>query len=420
MGIILFPLTLYIIIYMQYTIEELRQEAYSKVYEVYDIFKDFFGEDKVDLQDIVADSALENMLTAISCSKTDDKWEMSTEQLDSIKRVIDNDKPFILVYWPEVTVTNENNRSVVIQDLYAKIELTAEGRIPYENRGFQLNRTTFPSKQYVDGYLHSHVMTFHRIPRFDNPCLGRGPINHTIMSLKNEFDSMTWMMFCQELAMYVTVESLRGVPYKYLERIGKKEGGALYDYNDYSNPSNISRFYSDDTKEFFLAMLKDFSKYYLKHGHLQFGYDINTFKCGMSFFDFLIDISNSFIEWYNKYGDKTQINSLYSFDIIKTVRAAEGKFYEANGVSSTDRHACEGIEILTFKGESKRLHILNDEEDDLESTTIMNKNIAMYILHGIINILNYRYRNEYNYRHRGESAATEAIAPSPYETVFYI
>ena len=408
---------------MKYSIGEIRNKLFKHVYDVHKIVEEYFGEEFTDLQNIPDDSELGARLGIVECTLEDDKWNISKSQMDALKRLYHDYRAFILVYWPEVTVTNEHNRSVDIQDLYAKIEVTIEGRIPYENRGFQLVRTTYPQKQFADGYCHSHIPHFNGIPHFDNPCLGSGPINHTIMDLKNGYEEMTWMLFCRELSLYVTVESLEGVPYNKLENIGKSNSTQLYLFSGYDDRhyAHIETFTreGEDINEF-TQQLTDFTKYYLENGHLKLDFDGTKYVPGMPYFDFMIDISNSFIEWYNKYGDLSQTQQLYRKEILVPTYTKGGKFF-SNSSNSMSTAAYEGTRILDFKGESKCLHIVTDNTET-ECTLVLAQHLAMYILGGILSIINYRFNDEHNnHRNRGESSSSnqEGTAET-YENVLYI
>lgn len=226
---------------MQYTINELRQKLSTDVLNVYEVFKNYFGEENVDLQDIPDEERVVDMIyacTDITNIETSFPIEISDADYDSIASRFRSAKPFILVHWPTVTVTNEYNRSITIKDLYAKIKLDCEGRIPTENRGFLLNRATYSVEQWVSSYMHSHIAQIPKdnLERFQEPCLGSGPIIDTINSLKADitegFDEIRWMLFCEELSRYVTVESIAGVPYNHLENVGM--GTILSEYTGFN------------------------------------------------------------------------------------------------------------------------------------------------------------------------------------------
>ena len=414
---------------MQYTINELRQKIFNHVYDVYEIFQNFFEPQFVDLQEIPSDEDLMEILDTWEIESHDGKYEISPQRLGSIRRGYSSLKPFILVWWPRVTVTNENDRSVQIQDLYAKVEITLEGRIPYENRGFKLTRTTFSETQFASGYLHSHIPHFSGVPTFQNPCLGSGPINNTILDLKNGYEETVWMLFCQELALYVTVESLRGGPYFRMEQIGSEH--KLYGYDGYDSNgrdfNELSSFWrvssrneNNPQKEAdFKKILKQFTIYYLEHGHLALSYKNERFVQGMPYFDYMIDISNSFVDFFNQYGHREDVPKLYERCFVVKALAANNMFYEnRTSVSQHDFSEYEGQNILTFKGEQKNLHIEQESEVHTETTLLLNHKIAMFILHNVLKIINYRYRNEYNRKQLGSNSST-GVAPT-YQTVIYL
>lgn len=357
----------------------------QRVADVYGIFQNFFGEQSVDLQgDGGGDFA-------------------------------------IMVWWPTVTVTNDNSKSVIIKDLYAKIVITSEGRIPYESSGFKLSRTTFSNDQWASGYLHSHIPRLYRqeVPCFYNPCLGRGPIRNTIMDLKNEYEEAVWMLFCQELALYVTVESLAGGPYIKMEEIGASK--ELKNFKGFTEVDSISYFKrsSNSSDLIFDDMIKEFTLWYLQHGHLKFNYSEERFRCGLSYYDFIIDISNSFIEWFNLFGNRSALQSLYVSEIIIKAKVAQGKFYKSSTVDLVNTSDIEGRPVLTFKGEIKSLHIEPPIPSNNEYiTTLLHHDIAMYILGRILRIINYRYCNEHN--KLPESGSTQEGTSSTYQTVFYL
>lgn len=398
---------------MQYTINSLREELYSNVNQVYQIFIDFYGEDRVDLQNVPSNEVMVNAVyahTDIGNVPEDGSFfELQDSDVTAMKCHMPH--PFIMVWWPTVTITNEHNKSVQIQDLYAKVELTLEGRIPYEGHGFLLNRTTFSEVQFESGYLHSHIPHFSGVPSFNRPCLGTGPINGTIMELKNSNDLPTWMMFCHELALYVTVESLTGVPYFKLETIGSSK--VLPGFNEYDFKETDSYFIrDDDIRAQISAMLKDFIKYYLQHGHFTFNYINGSFEPGLPYYEYMIDVSNSFIEYFNLFGNIDLYRLLIEQSILTEAIVSNGKFYRTNARNSSNTLAFEGREMFKFKGVMRHLHIERTQNSNTQNSTLLHHYPAMCILRNILKIINYRYDN--NKQRRG------AAAPSAYQTVSYI
>ena len=269
---------------MKYTINQLYEDLHQKVFYVYNVFIGFFGEENVDLQlpytkDIFR-KELKSILTedlTNSNVNDDTEIEITDAKLRKIHRYYDDRRAVIYVWWKKVTVTNEYDKSIDIQDLYAKIELQLDGRIPFENRGFLLNRATYSSEQFCSGYMHSHINI---IPKdhfeiFQPPCLGRGPINGTITTLKSEYDETTWMLFCQELSLYVTVESISGGPYRRLESV-RGSMQQLFSYKYCFQGTNLYQF-----NHFFThSIFKDFIKYYIEYGHLTLSFNRGKFTYG--------------------------------------------------------------------------------------------------------------------------------------------
>ena len=67
---------------------------------------------------------------------------------------------------------------------------------------------------------HVHGIPFNRFTDFKSPCLGSGPIKSTVATLALGYDEAIRQLFCLELDKYVRVESIAGIPYRYLEKIG--------------------------------------------------------------------------------------------------------------------------------------------------------------------------------------------------------
>ena len=413
---------------MIYTIDTLRQKIYENVYAVYDIFKNHFGEEFVDLQNLYTDPGLLRSVgvTEENIDTTDISDTVVNSVIDRIANDSFSDLPFVMVYWPSVRVTNENNKSIIIYELYAKITINIRGQIPYESHGFYLNRARYPLEQWIYsrgyGYMHSHVPGINKrdLTYFEYPCLGRGPINGTISTLKGDFDETIWMLFCEELGRYVTVESISGGPYINLEYVGgsnlvpqHQDFGSIY--NNYSNERTTW------SSKLGATALNDFIKYYLENGHLKISYKDGHFVCGMSYYDFIVDISNAFISFFNQYYKSTQskISQLFNCGLISRVKVSNGKFYSNDALSydRADLESYRGRHICTFKGRDITLQIDEDNVDQGTITILLKHDSAMYILSNILRVINYRYRNGRKQHTEGEGS--QETSPT-YKEVRYL
>lgn len=387
---------------MLYTIPQLYQRLIQKPLEVYEVFKNFFGEDYVDLQFSNSEKEVCNHIekyftqSAVSPSEKGE-YEVSDSLLGSLLIDVSDDylKCHIYVWWSSVTVTNEFDKFIDIQDLYAKIPLTPEGCIPYESTGFLLNRATYTKKQFCSNYLHSHIQSIPKdnFTRFMNPCLGHGPIQNTINTLKSECSEVSWMLFCQELSMYVTVESIGGGPWKRLESVGtllRSHTHLQFHYTDFSSVP----------VSFPSSVIRQFIKYYLEHGHLSFDFIDGKYVCGMTYFDFIIDISNAFISFYNELpADDVpcSVSRLFSSFILYNYVVSNGMFYTmSDSYTESNLNAYQDKLVLTFKGKEIRTRIIDSSRNDFSEVTVLSHSLSMYILHSILKIVNYQYKNDCN------------------------
>lgn len=395
------------------SIHTLYEDLVDKPLQVFNIFNDFFGEDNVDIQGIISEEDFKSWIKEKSVNfYISNTWgeyagntiiELPQDKFDEALSLLSNrhireiinltSKPvFILVHFPHVRVTNENNRYVDINHLWAKVKITYFGTIL--DKKFTLNRSEYPATHYISNYLHSHIA---RIPEedftaFQTPCTGDGPINSTICSLTREFDTDLWQLFCLELSKFVTVESIKGVPYKYLEKIGTE---SMYtETNSFivvTRPHN--NYYIRDKEE-----LKDFIRYFIQGNHLKFNYKNNSYSIGISFIEYIVLISNEYIKWYNEQFNNGHIST--SFEVLKKENIIQeciinnGKIYY--NICSRDNFTYLydniGKKICDFKGKVITLNITGISELNNNNTSIiLNPQIALFILNQILKVLNYRY-----------------------------
>lgn len=400
-------------------IEELHSLLMDKPNQVLAIFNDFFGEDKVDMQGFISADKLKPWLDAtpiseyaprelLSMSREDyntyrgqSLTDLKGEVLDLVLNqlcsgwMVDSigqkkfGSGFILVHFPHVRITNEYNRFVDINHLYAKVKVLHNGSM---NGYFALNRAEYTYLHISNGYMHSHVSSIptNDFTQFQTPCTGTGPINDTMSNLSREFDSDIWRLFCLELSKYVEVESIAGAPYHRLENLGTSNmstGESVF------KVINHLDYYGDGIEE----MIKDFVSYFIKQGKLKFNYANGSYSIGMSFTEYMLVISNEFIDWYNKKFNNKELR--YTFDtlkrkgVLKEGIIANNKIYYENSRRNVNSYAAyNGKRMCTFKGADVLINIvdINEVKEDNKSI-ILNTNIALYILSKILRVINYRY-----------------------------
>lgn len=407
----------------------------QKVNKIVEIFNDFYGEEKVDLQDVVSIDTFIDIISGISMERLRTDFILSTEgstvfskykkaQLGNINpsdaellfTELSNNlniryiqyllinfvhRPFIIVHFPSVLVTNEYNQCTEVKNLYVKIDLNYNGTM-YQK--FSFNRAEYQYSHFVNNYMHSHI---HSIPidNFENfvePCLGTGPIGETCYDLRNlpsDYDDTyfedIWRMFCLELSKYVEVESLIGIPYHKLSTLGIT--GRLLDTNNTFNytilPFNRSEHFYTQYKD----MIKDFIKDFIPKRKLKFNYINGGYSIGMTYFGYVMTISNNFIEWYNEqYNNRKYTFSLEEFcldNLLQKCVIYNNNFYtEKVEKMDIDVSQYNGKKVCKFKGKDISVVIHEKEgQEVLPSYYIFTPMYSLGILTNILYIINYEY-----------------------------
>lgn len=121
----------------------------------------------------------------------------------------------VIIRFPEVKITNGEDRGHTIKDLWVKFDTD-------ENFGINNLEGTRSFMTYAEayvGYRHSHLRS--RTPNGDNVhsgftsfCKGTGEINQVMKILNIDgFDEINFTLFCLHLKNFVEWESIEGRPY---------------------------------------------------------------------------------------------------------------------------------------------------------------------------------------------------------------
>lgn len=417
-------------------IGELYNSLMDKPLRVLGIFNDFFGEDKVDMQGYWSLDKFKSWMNIeplstyipngdiVSMNRND--WSMyetqaitdlPEDQVEKVVNVLTNTTVkerignakfngiFILVHFPHVRVTNEHDRFVDINHLWAKVKVMYNGTL---NGGFTLNRSEYTLLHIRSHYMHSHVSSIPTgdFTQFQNPCTGNGPINGTIGALNRDYDEDMWNMFCLELSKYVTVESVAGIPYNYLEKLGTNDMEVGIDrFITYLSPN----YYGSALAP---SKFRKFVRYFINSKKLKFNYVNGSYSIGMSLIEFIVLISNEFIKWYNDQFNKEELTTrfadLKSLGILRECIIDNGKIYYDGGRNNVNSYAQYiGKKVCVFKGKEITVDITDIAEARNENKSIiLDTRTALYILTIILKVLNYRYgRNKAT--HEGNQLGTE-------------
>lgn len=325
-------------------------EEQNRISIIHSIFNEFFGEENVDLQ-----------------GQT------------------------ILIHFPKVKVTNEHDRSVDITHLWVKVELLLDGTI---NGYFQMMRSELTLEQFMSGYSHSHIhfISADNFDSWSDPCLGRGPIRNTITSLATQFSEEMWSLFCLELSKYVTVESLVGVPYVYLEKIGVRD----------DRITQLIQFplnYPVRCPSIFEPYIVAFIPFILKKRPFGFNFFNDSYGIAMSDRDLFITLSNLFIEWYNSLPAERQTprEELFSGGILFKGKCIGNKLYytcNSNYNIEANYNRLIGRSLFRFKNRTITFNITNivkTVDDDPNAAIFLSKIMVAAIVNRILRTINNKY-----------------------------
>jgi hypothetical protein len=305
----------------------------------------------------------------------------------------------ILIHFPEIKVTNENDTSTIIYDLYAKIIINKNGTI----EGYpEFCKATYTQEQWNASYIHSHM----RAVRKDNPelfknsCLGSGPLSNTIPALRLDGNLNLWPLFCLELDRYLQVESLEGGPYIRISSISnkiKKQKFTKFKFNTFENVYINTSLIRNNS--YIKNLMSLYIKHLLRSGKLNFVWVSNKYSIGMDFLEILQTFSSEFIIFYNNLvmEDKNDFefkNYYVSIsDLLNNRVLLKGKIDEAKFIhyssENINREDINEINLFTFKNAPVKLKIIeeiNSEENSLEY--FVNPELIDYILKQILNITN--------------------------------
>lgn len=398
-------------------LDTLLDTLYDKVMErpnkILNIFNNFFGEERVDMQEFpTKESFVEDVLNMDSCdilriSGIDAQLKdipVNTEEADTLVEALSSEKilsllseqfnciGFILVHFPETTVTNEFNRHTVVKHIYIKVPITSKGCL--ENV-FTMNRSEYTVAELASDYMHSHTIhiPFEQFCDFQRCCLGSGPIRDTQMRLMSIYDEDIWYLFCLELSKFVEVESIEGVPYHRLENISLNKT----ELTDIDNIATNYTFHSVHTKSKLEEPIKRFFSYYLDNNSLKFSFRNGIYSIGVPYIEYLINISNSFIEWVNAQPNLAPLKN-YLIQILKDCILEGRSLYiiEALDSSSLERYRSYiGERVCIFKGKTVTLTITDIDTINESSTgnnvKVIDPALASVFLNRILTIINYRY-----------------------------
>lgn len=387
-------------------IEKILTDAISYTEQIKQSFNLRFGEENVEVK----------IPMPLNDPKHFVQWYRNKQYLEgTIEPLVDpitkycGSNILIMVHWADVKIVNVNitpEISHMMKDLYSKVTITGDGRL----HEWTMNRSTYTLSEWNSDYIHSHLPRRDRLPKFNHPCTGGGPIGRVMSRLKNEpFDIDWWDTFTFELSRYVGVESTEGGPYIRITSITPVDapsGRSSSSEGVRLDPrSTYDRYRSSSTSLSRRLFFAPFLQYLLRNYKIPFVCTGGAYIVDMDIKEFWLFVSSAFIDWYNisftvesaPYTEEELIELKHFF-----VRAAfkDGEFYEMRRIE----HHSNPLDSFTgdktcciFKGKRVPFKIteLGPEDESLKNTVLL---IEPFIINKLYKSLNSYMTIFYGYK----------------------
>ena len=123
---------------------------------------------------------------------------------------------FIHIYYPNVTITNENKTSMQLKDFFVRLDVEHSGYI-YRYLWGKLNTPSI--QQIIYNYHHSNINSSVDRVNFKSFCTGRNHYKTLVESYNESRSEDELHMLLSYINSIVETESLAGVPYIKMERM---------------------------------------------------------------------------------------------------------------------------------------------------------------------------------------------------------
>lgn len=339
-------------------VDEKYRSLFGNIIEIYEIFRDHFGEENVDFQSEVIEGFLKDNTSII-------KGE----------RYCNSCNKEFLIRFPEVKVENENGEYIYIWNLFVLIPVDLHGHLL---NTLSFIRSKYSIEQLEAGYLHSHTTKIRYIGSPKVPCFGTGPIRNTINTLTHTSNTDLWRLFCIELQMFVATESLMGIPY--IRMVDVNSPGESIKDN-----CTLTRYLF---KNRFKNVLTDFITDLLLSRKIKFKYVNGSYSIAMNYYKFLLYVSNEFIEYWNTHWHEyyTIDAKIIENDIIKRAVWYNEKLKYADTDIRNDYTEYKKHPILYFKGLPVYLEIV---DFDFRYIRILHPTIINRLIESINMVINF-------------------------------
>jgi hypothetical protein len=209
----------------------------NDTYEIYEDYDKFYILDKTKEEDVETFVNFRNVIKALN-NFYPNRWDIDIEFIyNDFVTTSDDYKIVILIkgiiiYYPNITISNEKNRQHSIKDLFVNLKFELNRKTKKVNIiGIFGRRATLTYEEVCSNYAHSHLnpnivryfdtkdKNYFRnlITRF---CTGSGEINILLAEYNsNDFSEDRFNLILVQLMTLISWESIEGTPYRYIGNI---------------------------------------------------------------------------------------------------------------------------------------------------------------------------------------------------------
>mgnify|MGYP003591270294 CR=1 FL=1 len=163
----------------------------------------------------------------------------------------------LVIYFPEVVMTNRNNKRHTITDVLVRVSLNTSRSKLTINTVFEITRTSFSINEIFSGYVHSHTNSYptnneiinklkngkiqyyscsdyvdsfndgtNESSYYSGFCMGSGGINNILTQFNagtKQNDVNLWILILRNIKVLISYESLEGGPYKIFDSVERRD-----------------------------------------------------------------------------------------------------------------------------------------------------------------------------------------------------
>lgn len=334
---------------------------------VFSAFSTTFGEENIEMSPILP---YRQFLAYMEVYGTDEEHFKNLTKRD------------IVVHFPKITIRNEKEQEHTIYDLFSQTSFNGRGQFV---KGPLFKRASYTSAELQVDYMHSHVPGIGHPNEWMECCLGSGPINTTITTLRLDPTWENWLLYTVQLDQYVQVESLSGVPYRRIEStfLNSRDRVSSYDFALLSRDNILNMGISvKDFEEFISYLLANLSTYDIRMSYIKYP------SWNMNVLETTITLSRAFRDWYNAGHIELTFQDLCSRRILVPC-IVEGDTIVSGSSPGNLNSGKIGTEVIIFKDRLYTVNIIPEEIGGSNTRLLLSQSFVTQIIHYLLLVLIY-------------------------------